>query len=108
MICSNCYKANYQNVTLEKVIEFKGIKKTIKVVGKKCPACGDIVFTQEQSKVIDKERKAMKERKWAIGDKIKDEDGSKGVVGIKWDDGDFYTIENGAAHPNPKLVEEDK
>jgi len=41
---------------------------------------------------------------WSIGDKVQDEDGNVGYVGIYWNDGDFCTIENDAAHPNPKLI----
>jgi hypothetical protein len=39
--------------------------------------------------------------KWNIGDIVKDEGGNTGIVGIRWNDGDFCTIENDAAHPNP-------
>lgn len=39
-----------------------------------------------------------------IGDKVEDEDGNTGWVGIYYNDGDFCTIENDAAHPNPKLI----
>lgn len=43
-----------------------------------------------------------------IGDKVVDEDGHIGYVGILYDDGDFITMPNGqdAAHPNPKLIED--
>lgn len=41
-------------------------------------------------------------KKWSIGDKVQDEDGHIGIVSIVWDDGDICTIENDAAHPNPK------
>lgn len=42
-----------------------------------------------------------------IGDTVKDEDKNIGVVGILWNDGDFCTIENDAAHPNPKPTQKD-
>ena len=42
--------------------------------------------------------------KWNIGDTVKDEDGDIGIVGIRWNDGDFCTIENDAAHPNPTIT----
>lgn len=41
---------------------------------------------------------------YQIGDRVIDEDGYIGVVGIFWDDGDFCTVENDAAHPNPKKL----
>ena len=41
-----------------------------------------------------------------IGDYLKDEDGSIGVVCIRWNDGDLCSIENDAAHPNPKKCTE--
>ena len=37
-----------------------------------------------------------------IGDVVIDEDGYIGIVGIKYNDGDFCVIENDAAHPNPR------
>jgi len=37
-----------------------------------------------------------------IGDKVIDEDGCKGYVCIRYEDGDCCSIENDAAHPNPK------
>lgn len=43
---------------------------------------------------------------YQIGDKVIDEDGCPGIVGIMYQDGDFCTIENDAAHPNPVKVEE--
>jgi uncharacterized protein YkvS len=39
--------------------------------------------------------------KYEIGDVVEDEDGNTGIVGIMYNDGDFCTIENDAAHPNP-------
>lgn len=43
--------------------------------------------------------------KYEIGDVLTDESGHyQGVVCIKWNDGDLCTIENDAAHPNPRLV----
>lgn len=39
--------------------------------------------------------------KFHIGDKVIDEDGNKGIVVIRWDDGDICSLENDAAHPNP-------
>jgi len=43
--------------------------------------------------------------KYEIGDVVEDEDGYTGIVGIMYDDGDFCTAENDAAHPNPvKMV----
>jgi len=42
--------------------------------------------------------------KWNIGDFVKDEDGNIGIVCIQWNDGDLCTIENDAAHPNPRWM----
>ena len=39
--------------------------------------------------------------KYEIGDLVIDEDQNKGIVCIKWNDGDACAIENDAAHPNP-------
>jgi len=39
-----------------------------------------------------------------IGDYVRDEDGNTGIVCIRYNDGDLCTIENDAAHPNPKLI----
>jgi len=40
-----------------------------------------------------------------IGDIVVDEDGYEGIVGIKYNDGDFVTLPGGncAAHPNPTV-----
>ncbi len=42
--------------------------------------------------------------KYSIGDEVQDEDGNRGRVLIRWNDGDICEYENDAAHPNPKLV----
>ena len=42
--------------------------------------------------------------KWNIGERVVDEDGNIGIVCIKWNDGDLCTIENDAAHPNPRWM----
>ena len=42
-----------------------------------------------------------------IGDQVRDDDGNRGVVVIRWDDGDIVDFENDAAHPNPVAVKED-
>lgn len=41
---------------------------------------------------------------YEIGDALIDEDGNKGIVCIRWNDGDICTLENDAAHPNPVKV----
>ena len=41
--------------------------------------------------------------KYNIGDRVIDEQGCVGYVGIYYEDGDFCELENDAAHPNPKL-----
>lgn len=45
-------------------------------------------------------------RWWKIGTKVMDEDGNHGIVVIRWNDGDICSIENDAAHPNPKPIKE--
>ena len=42
--------------------------------------------------------------KYDIGDLVADEDGNRGTVVIRWNDGDLCWLENDAAHPNPKVV----
>jgi hypothetical protein len=47
----------------------------------------------------------MKSLTWfQIGDKVRDEDGNKGIVVIRWNDGDICEYENDAAHPNPERI----
>ena len=46
--------------------------------------------------------------KYSIGDQVIDEDGCKGYVCIRYDDGDICFWKNDAAHPNPVIVEEVK
>ena len=43
---------------------------------------------------------------YEIGSLVTDDDGNSGVVCIKWNDGDICTIENDAAHPNPRHLSE--
>ena len=43
---------------------------------------------------------------YQIGDKVIDEDGCKGYVCIRYEDGDLCFWENDAAHPNPKKCKE--
>ena len=45
---------------------------------------------------------------YKIGQVVKDEDGNIGRVVIYWNDGDICELENDAAHPNPKKIEEGK
>jgi hypothetical protein len=49
----------------------------------------------------------MKKHKWHIGDRVIDEDGCKGIVLIFYEDGDCCEYENDAAHPNPRLLEDE-
>ena len=44
---------------------------------------------------------------WRIGSHVVDEDGNRGIVVIRWNDGDICSIENDAAHPNPQLVDDE-
>jgi hypothetical protein len=48
--------------------------------------------------------KARVMNKWNIGDQVVDEDGNRGIVVIRWNDGDICEYENDAAHPNPTLA----
>jgi len=41
--------------------------------------------------------------KYSIGDLVVDEDGNRGIVVIRWNDGDICELENDAAHPNPHV-----
>jgi len=43
---------------------------------------------------------------YEIGSLVKDEDGCVGIIGIRYADSDFVTLENDAAHPNPKKCNE--
>ena len=45
--------------------------------------------------------------KYKIGTKLIDEDGNTGRVCIVWNDGDICSIEHDAAHPNPKIIDDD-
>lgn len=40
---------------------------------------------------------------YQIGDLVVDEDGNRGIVVIRWNDGDIVAFENDAAHPNPHV-----
>ena len=42
--------------------------------------------------------------KYDIGDQVIDEDGCRGYVCIRYEDGDLCFWENDAAHPNPTIV----
>ena len=44
------------------------------------------------------------ERGYPIGCELEDEDGGRGWVVIRWNDGDLCERENDAAHPNPRRV----
>lgn len=73
----------------------------IKETGVSYIPCGiDTKNTEERM------RREIDKMKWNIGDEAKDADGNIGVIGIRWNDGDFCTIENDVAHPNPKLISE--
>jgi len=57
----------------------------------------------EFEKAINRSRGA----KWHIGDRVQDKHGCVGTIGIMWVDGDFCSIENDAAHCDPRLIEEE-
>ena len=44
--------------------------------------------------------------KYEIGDLLIDEDGNRGIVVIRWNDGDICEYENDAAHPDPHVYTE--
>jgi len=46
----------------------------------------------------------LDKRKYHIGDIVIDEDGTLGVVCIKFADGDLLAFENDAAHPGPIVI----
>jgi len=55
MICFACLKSEYREVTLTRTeagTEFN-------VEAMKCPACGDVIFTHDQSLKLDKKRKLI-------------------------------------------------
>lgn len=41
---------------------------------------------------------------YPIGTRLIDEDGNKGIVCIRWNDGDTCWIENDTSHPNPRVM----
>ena len=43
--------------------------------------------------------------KYDIGDQVIDEDGCRGYICIRYEDGDLCFWENDAAHPNPVIVD---
>jgi transcriptional regulator with XRE-family HTH domain len=57
MLCANCFNDEYQTTTIAKEVVVNGRPQTINDVKcEKCPGCGDIVFTHEQSLALDKKR----------------------------------------------------
>ena len=57
MLCTNCFNDEYQTTTIEKEVVINGRPKIIgDVKCEKCPSCGDIVFTHQQSLALDKKR----------------------------------------------------
>jgi len=55
MLCLSCYKDEYQRTTLTRTeagTEFN-------VEAMQCPACGDVIFTHEQGRKLDKKRKLI-------------------------------------------------
>jgi hypothetical protein len=75
---------------------------------KYCEHCGNVwgVNSQGYQKLFDGLHRpdcpeVLKAQEFTIGDKVIDEEGCEGYVGIQWADGDFSTLKNDAAHPNP-------
>ena len=57
MLCTNCFNDEYQTATTAKEIVINGRPQAINDIKcEKCPSCGDIVFTHEQSLALDKKR----------------------------------------------------
>ena len=57
MLCANCFNDEYQTTTIAKEVVINGRPQAINDVKcEKCPSCGDIVFTHEQSLALDKKR----------------------------------------------------
>jgi len=55
MLCFACLKAEYQEATITRTEALTDFE----VECQKCPKCGDVIFTQEQSKKFDKKRKLI-------------------------------------------------
>ncbi|MFH1976321.1 MAG: type II toxin-antitoxin system MqsA family antitoxin [Pseudomonadota bacterium] len=57
MLCTNCFNDEYQTTTIAKEVVINGRPQIINDIDcEKCPSCGDIVFTHEQSLALDKKR----------------------------------------------------
>lgn len=57
MLCTSCFKGDYQTTTISQNVVVNGITRTIRDVEcEKCPSCGDIIFTHQQSLALDKKR----------------------------------------------------
>lgn len=57
MLCANCFNSEYQTTTIPKEVVINGRPQTIQDLEcEKCPGCGDIIFTHQQSLALDKKR----------------------------------------------------
>lgn len=57
MICTNCYKKDYVTTQISKEVVIDGRPVVIDGIEcEKCPNCGDVVFTHQQSLALDKKR----------------------------------------------------
>lgn len=60
MICTNCLESEYMTATTELTVTINGESHVLHDLEcEKCPACGDTLFTHDQSLVIDKKRIAL-------------------------------------------------
>ena len=65
----------------------------------------DVRDLPERGKIMkEKIMKTVGIMKFEIGDIVRDEDNNRGMVVIKWNDGDICALENDAAHPNPVIT----
>lgn len=57
MLCTNCFKGDYQTTAISQDVVVNGIMQTIQEVEcERCPSCGEIIFTHPQSLALDKKR----------------------------------------------------
>lgn len=57
MLCTNCFEEEYKTAKTELSVVIDGEKHVLRDLDcETCPACGDIIFTHDQSLAIDKKR----------------------------------------------------
>jgi hypothetical protein len=68
-------------------------------------AAGDEVKKEAIKALVSTLKRMRDEMLYKIGEQVQDEDGTHGIVVIRYDDGDICEYENDAAHPNPKVMD---